>query len=375
MSGAGRIVSVDALRGFDMFWIIGGDFLFHYLAASTRSPILTGVSDQLRHAEWAGFHAYDLVFPLFMFLSGVSIGLVMGRGEPAAAPLTSRPIALRHAFRRALILVAFGVFYNWGWDIDIAQVRFASVLGLIGGAYLITVLIVTVVRDTRYQVLAAVVILGVVALLQLVVPVPGVGAGVLTPDGSINGWIDRSLLPGRLYGGAYDPEGLLGVFSGVSITLAGAVIGGHMMRARVEGRIASVGRIAVIGAALIAIGLVISPYYPPIKKIWTATFDVMAIGASMMLLAGAIWLFDRKTPRSSLFSSSSFFPVAFFFVVIGANSILIYMVARYFVYPVYKLAEEMSWSPGFSAGVIAAVIAVQWLFLYFLYRKRLFLRV
>ncbi len=361
MKDSGRIVSVDALRGFDMFWIIGGDFLVHYLFEWTGAPVLGAASAQLHHADWAGFHAYDLVFPVFMFLSGVSLGLVSER----SGPTSQKKITLRRATQRAAILFALGVMYNWGWNIDLAQTRFASVLGLIGGAYLIAVIVMTLSSRFAVRFSAIITILVVVSVLQLFIPVPGIGAGVLTPEGSINGWIDRRLLPGRLYGGVYDPEGLLGVFSGASITLAGVLVGTHMMAERNAGRVVHVGRIALAGLALILIGLALSPVYPPIKKIWTASFDIMSIGASMMLLSGAIMLFDRK-PHSR---------IALFFMVIGANSILIYMAARYFVYPIYKVAAAESWPPGVSAIVIAVIIALEWAALYTLYRKQVFLRV
>ncbi len=361
MKASSRFVSIDALRGFDMFWIIGGDFLVHYLAAWTGWPLLNVMSAQLNHAAWTGFHAYDLVFPLFMFLSGVSLGIVLQRD----GPLIDRKRMLWRVGKRAAILFLLGILYNWGWNIDPGQIRFASVLGLIGGAYLITAIVMMLSEKTAIRISAIIGILMIVTVLQNFVVVPGAGAGVLTPEGSINGWIDRLLLPGRLYGGAYDPEGWLGVFSGASITLAGALIGAHMMSAQHSGRGMRIAAIAAIGAVLVFLAIAISPVYPPIKKIWTATFDLMAIGASMILLAGAVLAFDRNNASR----------MAHFFVVIGANSILIYLAARYFVYPIYKIAAAQAWSPALGAGVIVGVIAIEWGILYVLYKKKVFLRI
>ena len=345
-----------------MFWIIGGDFLAHYLYQWTGAPALGLLSTQLTHAEWAGFHAYDLVFPLFMFLSGVSAGLVMERaGRPA-----SKAAMLKRAARRAATLIALGVVYNWGWRVDVAEIRFASVLGLIGGAYFISISIMLALDGLRGRLLALLGVLACVAALQLfATPAPGFGAGALTAEGSVNSWIDQTFLPGRLHGGSYDPEGLLGVFSGAAITLAGGLVGAYMMRRRLDRERVNIWLLALLGAGLVLAGLAISPFYPPIKKLWTATFNIMSIGFCLMLLAFAVAVFDRGRLLAARYA----------FAVIGANSILIYMAARYFVYPIYQAADANEWPAALSAAIMVCVIVVQWLFLRFLYERKLFLRV
>ena len=66
-----RLLSLDTLRGFDMFWIIGAEELIRHLAKLW--PSMDPLANQLSHAKWIGLHAYDLIFPLFMFISGVAI--------------------------------------------------------------------------------------------------------------------------------------------------------------------------------------------------------------------------------------------------------------------------------------------------------------
>lgn len=253
-----RIASVDALRGFDMLWIIGGDFLIRYLYDWTGNGVLGGMSQQLTHADWVGVHAYDLIFPLFIFLSGVSLGLSAARD----GFLLSKRAMIGRAARRAAILIALGVLYNWGWNVDLQTIRFASVLGLIGGAYFISVLVM-VFSDKLYARLGAIlIILLIVAGLQLFAPTPGFGAGVLTEEGSINSWIDQQFLPGRLHGGVYDPEGLLGVFSASSIALAGLATGAYMA-SHDHVRVSRIIQLAAIGIGLIVIGSALAPVYPP----------------------------------------------------------------------------------------------------------------
>ena len=139
-----RLLSLDALRGFDMFWIIGGDALFRSLAEVTNWGWAKGWAAQLEHAEWAGFHFYDLIFPLFMFISGVAIPFsLLAKAETAA---DKRPIYLK-LVRRALLLVVLGFVYNHLTDLQFATQRYASVLGQIGLAYLFAALIMLNIRS------------------------------------------------------------------------------------------------------------------------------------------------------------------------------------------------------------------------------------
>lgn len=361
MAAAHRLQSIDALRGFDMFWIIGADYVVHYLFAWTGADVLGSLSTQLRHADWVGVRAYDIVFPLFMFLSGASLGVVGARDADAV----SRRDRIARAGRRALALALLGVVYNWGWNVDWAQTRVASVLGLIGGSYFAAAVVTTTLPGARARLGVAVALLVVVAALQLLAPVPGVGAGVLTPDGAVNGWIDRALLPGRLHGGVYDPEGLLAILSGAAITISGAVAGSRLARRSAVGAPFGLRTVALVGAALILAGLSLAPAYPPIKKLWTVTFVLISIGASLLALCAGVLLIDVWRLRR----------VGAFFAVIGANAILAYFLARYFVYPLYKIAAAQDWSAITSAGVVAAAVAAQWVVLWALYRKRIFLRV
>jgi len=381
VTGARRIASVDALRGFDMFWIIGGDFLVRYLYEWSAHPLLGALSRQLTHATWIGVHAYDLIFPLFIFLAGVSLGLSFRRKAATACG----PALIRRAARRAAILAALGVLYNWGWSVDLQTVRFASVLGLIGGAYFLGVVVMALSDRLAVWLAAIAGVLLLVSGAQLLIPTPGSGAGVLTPDGAVNGWIDRLFLPGRLYGGDYDPEGLLGVFSASSIALAGMVAGRYMAEGG-DARTDRLLRLAIAGVALIALGSALAPVYPPIKKLWTATFDIIAVGWCLMALAAFSAVFDRggdgiagtaggKIDRAAGGTTGGTTGAALVLVVIGANSILIYMAARYVAYPVFAFADDQAWSAGAKAGAAALVIAVEWAVLYALYRRRLFLRV
>jgi len=129
-----RVKSLDALRGFDMFWIMGAEELVRHLAKLW--PSITPFANQLTHAEWIGLNAYDLVFPLFMFISGVAIPIALSRKLEQGV---SKQKVIRKVAIRVVTLLVLGIIYNGGLSFE--SVRFASVLGQIGIAYLIASLI------------------------------------------------------------------------------------------------------------------------------------------------------------------------------------------------------------------------------------------
>ena len=133
-----RLKSLDALRGFDMFWIMGADEIFVLLGTLTGWPILEWWANQLTHVEWHGFHAYDMIFPLFLFIAGVSFPFSVSKRMAEDGGKRSLYI---HIFKRGFLLVLFGIIYNNGLSFDFANLRYASVLGRIGLAWMFAALI------------------------------------------------------------------------------------------------------------------------------------------------------------------------------------------------------------------------------------------
>src|SRR5258708_29641323 len=129
-----RIFAIDALRGFDMFWIMGAEDIFHGLAKSTGSPLWGAIDNQFTHPAWNGFHFYDLIFPLFLFIAGVATPYSTGRELEKGK--TKQQLLLR-VIKRGLILVLLGIIYNNGLELrPLSEIRFGSVLGRIGLAYM-----------------------------------------------------------------------------------------------------------------------------------------------------------------------------------------------------------------------------------------------
>jgi predicted acyltransferase len=361
-----RLLSLDALRGFDMFWIIGAEGVVHQLYLWQKAPWLGLLNGQLKHSAWQGIRALDLVFPLFMFLSGITIpySLTSRFRELEGRGALAKKIAIR-----VLLLVALGLIYNGLLADQAGPPRFASVLGQIGIAWGVAATVQVLVHDTRQRLLLLASVIGLVTVLQLLVPVPGYGAGQLTQMGAFNAWLDRALLPGKLHGKTFDPEGLLCIFSSCSLTLSGAILGSVLQRASAyTWRL--VGWQLLTGAGLVVAGaLAWKLGYPPIKALWTGTFDLLAIGISLLTFAAFFAVIDvLKFRRWS-------FP----FSVIGTNALTIYLLVRFVdFYPTAELLfGRLASSLGDARPTVFAVATLwlEWLLLLFLYRRKIFLRV
>lgn len=366
-----RLASLDVLRGFDMFWIIGGGSLIVALSKALEWGWLKVVADQMSHVRWEGFHFEDLIFPLFMFISGVAIPYsVTSKIEKGG----SRSQLFRKAARRGLILVILGILYNGALQKGFTNMRIPSVLGQIGIAYFFAATIVIYTNSMKSRIIWLLGILLSIAVLQLGVPVPGAGAGLLDPVNGINAWLDRLLIPGRLHGTTFDPEGLLCSISAISVTLMGALAGGILRDGQpASARKASV--LAVTGASLVVVALLFSTFYPIIKAAWTVPFDMLTAGISFMLLALFYFTIDVKNWHKECLWGIGTYKV-FFFKVIGMNSITIYLACR-----IFDFRDAAAFFVGFlepALGnwiIILGGITLEWLFLHFLYKKNVFLRV
>ena len=243
-----RLMSLDALRGFDMFWIIGGESVAHAAAALTGWRWLVWLSGQLHHPEWNGFAFYDLIFPLFLFIAGVAMPFSL---ENRIARGDSQRELYRHLVIRGLLLVLLGMIYNGLLKFDWANMRYPSVLGRIGLAYMFAGLIVlnTGLRGRLAWIVGLLV--GYWAALKFI-PVPGFGAGDLSPGHTLTDFLDRMLIPGRLYQGDRDPEGLLGTFPAIATALAGVVTGQYLQSERHSGYVKTA---ALMLAGLVCLGV------------------------------------------------------------------------------------------------------------------------
>src|SRR6266704_1284446 len=129
-----RLMSVDALRGFDMFWIVGAGSLVAALNKMSQTGPTKFLATQLEHADWEGFHFYDLIFPLFVFIVGVSAVFSLTK----TIEQSGRVDALKRVLRRGILLFLIGIFYYGGFAEPWPNMRLLGVLNRIALAYLFT---------------------------------------------------------------------------------------------------------------------------------------------------------------------------------------------------------------------------------------------
>ena len=360
---AKRLYSLDALRGFDMFWITGGGALAIVISKLTG---FNWLGEQMHHVKWEGFRFEDLIFPLFMFIAGVAIPYSVKAKLDKNVPKRKLFIKI---LKRMITLVILGIIYNGALKGSLSNGRMASVLGQIGLAYFFASLIVIYFDSFKARVIWLFGILAGYAVIQLLIPVPGVGAGVLTRTGCINGYIDQILLPGKLYGKTFDPEGILCAISATGITLMGT-IAGNILRKKKKSDWQKIGTLSIIGAASIILALIIWPFYPIIKSCWTTTFNLLAGGISFLLMAFFYMVIDHW----------GFKGWSFYFRIIGMNSIFIYLFTHFVsMQSVSKslvgwLTVSMTENYG-NLVIIIGALALSWLLLYYMYKKKIFLRV
>ncbi len=362
-----RLKSLDILRGFDMFWIIGGGSLIISLSKIKNLSWLEPVADQMRHIEWEGFAFWDLIFPLFMFISGVTIPYaIISKAEKG---VHKRPLQIR-ILKRALILFFLGILYNGTLQNGFSDIRFASVLGQIGIAYFIGATIVLQSGSVKSQMLWLIVIILFISALQLFVPVPGYGAGHFDPERVMNAWVDQHFLPGKLSSTTYDRLGILSVISASFLVLIGS-FAGRVLRSSIFSQLKKTGILAGVGVILVIIALIFSPVYPISKVLWTMTFNFLTAGISFIMLALFYYLIDVRKNKGKIWSR-----IGFFFKVIGLNSITIYMAVR--IIPFREISEFFTgWltEPLGNWILIAGAIVLEWLLLYYLYKRNIFLKV
>jgi predicted acyltransferase len=328
-----------------------------------------GHSGQLSHSKWIGVTFADVIFPCFLFMVGITLQLARQRGA-----LPPRRIA-----SRAATLFALGLLVNL-IIAHFAYLRVAGVLQRIAIVYAVCALLPVRLGMRGMLGLGATLLLAYWDLMALV-PAPGMAAGALEPGLNLAAWIDRQLLPGTLRRVTWDPEGLLSTLPAVATALLGMVSGSMLTASQPLPQ--RLRRLAMGGAAALALGLAWSPWFPPIKPLWTSSFVLITGGWSMLLLAALCWYTDMLGARRG-----TGVPAVF-----GANATVAYVLhealATLFTCKVAGAAGAVSvWllasgtmraaglSPAPTALLYsAAFIAVCYLPIRALYHRRIFIKV
>jgi predicted acyltransferase len=415
-----RLMSVDALRGFDMFWIIGADSLVYALHKMTQTRPTSLLADQLEHAEWAGFHFYDLIFPLFVFIVGVSLVFSLTKAVERAG----RMEALKRVFRRSVLLFAVGIFYSGGFTNPWPDIRLMGVLNRIALAYFFAGLLFCFFKPRALVAICVAILAGYWALMTFV-PIrdiqltksnlahlaaqagdektvalfkedrnpsavkdsPAWAAAAkmfyattnrvsskFTPGLNLANHIDFEYLPARRYDTFFDPEGLLSTLPAVVTCLLG-VFAGLLLRNPTLPDKQKVVWLIAFGIAGATLGWLWDFQFPVIKKIWTSSYVLVAGGYSAVLLGLFYLIVDVWQVRAWCQP----------FVWMGMNSITIYLasnvlggfrkLAARFAGGDVKAFLDGHLAKGCGDMVISIVglLLAFWL-VHFLYKRKIFLR-
>jgi len=370
-----RVASVDALRGLAIFFIIAGDALawaLYNLASGMQDPAraITGFfSQQLMHVDWEGFRFYDFLFPLFLFVTGISIVLSLTR----LLERDGKWAAHERVLRRSFLLFVLGVIYYGGVSTLWPEIRLLGVLQRIALCYLFTSLLFLNL-DLRGLIVAFVSLLVGYWALMTFVPVPGIGAGSFAENANLANWIDAQYLPGQLFYGEWDPEGLLSTLPAIGTCLLG-VFAGFLLKDASLDPAQKMLYFVVAGTILIVVGLLWGLQFPIIKKIWTSSFVLVAGGCSALLL-GALYLLIDIWGRKAW---------ATIFLWFGANAIALYMINNIADFKTFSLRlvggdvsnflDSSVMSGMGSLAVVAVAVALAVAVAGFLHQRKIFLRV
>jgi predicted acyltransferase len=358
-----RLTSVDTLRGFTMFFIIGGERIFTSFYQVWPNSITEVLAKNMEHAGWKGFYFYDQIFPLFLFLVGLLIPTVISRSIEKGK---SKKEIYLHVIKRTLVLLFLGLTSYGLLKCDWPNMRWSSVLGRIGICYFFASILV-INTNWRVQAYVAFAILIAYWAALKFIPVPGYGAGVLTPEGCLTTWIDQKIIPGKLGLGLYDRQGILSTFTALSTTLIG-VLAGHWLNSR-RSEIQKTLGFLLGGILFLTAGWIWGQFFFISRNVWTSSFVLYTSGWSLLLMALFYWVIDVKGYKKW----------TFFLVVIGMNAITIYWLGLGFIdfkYTTDALFLGISKYFGIIQPVFLAIcfIMLKWLLLWFLYRKKIFLK-
>ena len=398
LSSKSRIMAIDALRGFDMFWILGANEFVYALKRMQGGPVTNFLAGQLEHKPWQGFAFYDLIFPLFVFIVGVSLVFSLTKSVERDG------LARTHVkiVRRFVLLFILALIYSGGVSTEWPNIRLLGVLNRIALCYLFAAIIFCHFRWKGIAALCASLLIGYWALMTFVPfpdvrPVDAAGnvvspnltatnvaqlnfsstrqlRGVFEPGLNLAHYLDQKYLPGKKWDGTWDPEGLLSTFPAIATCLLGVLTGLLLQDKSVSDR-RKVELLFGAGVILVGAGFLWGLQFPVIKKIWSSSYVLVAAGYSALLL-GAFYLVIEVWQMQRW---------ARVFVWIGANAITLYLAKNMIDFR--KLAARLAGgdvknfldthvATGFGDLVLAALVVTLLILLArFLYQRRIFLRV
>jgi len=362
----GRLMSLDALRGFDMFWITGGYMILAGLGKGLNNEWFNQhIMPQIDHAHWEGFTAWDLIMPLFLFVVGAvmpfSFAKRLQQGQSKGRLYT-------HVFVRVIILWILGMIAQGQLlEYDLGKLQlYSNTLQSIAAGYLIASLILLNL-DLRWQFVVTAMLLVAYWCLMALIPMPGQSLGQLSQDHNLAITIDKFIL-GPFKDQTNPPYTWILSSMTFGATVMIGAFAGQLLRSGM-GRARKVLILLGAGVACAVVGWAWGQSFAIVKHLWTSSMVLFAAGWSLLLLAVFYLLIDVLRLRF----------LAFFFVVIGMNAIAAYMATHVFDFRhlgdifVHGLARWTGPWQEFIAAV--AAFGILWMILFYMYRKRTFIKI
>jgi predicted acyltransferase len=358
----GRVLSIDALRGFDMFWITGGGLAFLRLADVVHSPVTSAIATQLDHVPWAGFRFYDLIHPLFLFV----VGLVMPISFRRRLDAVSKVTLWKHILKRVAILWVLGmVVQGHLLTYSFSKVAFYSnTLQTIAVGYLIASVLLLYL-GVPAQLLVTLGLVAVYGAILAFVPVPGLGKPVLLPHHNLAAYLDSCILGAHVDGS--DWTWILPGLSFGALVMAG-VFACYILQSAMPA-LRKMMALFVTGVVLSAAGLAVSLVQPMIKRMYTSSYTLFSAGLCFLLMALFYllidyWKFTRWTS---------------FFIIIGSNSIFAYVLGELYGFDgfagIFLQGLKLHLGNCYPLVLSVGAYAVFWLILRHLYRQKIFIKI
>ena len=361
-SGTERLVCVDALRGFDMLWIIGGAEVIISLGKASGIGFLSNLEVHFDHT-WGQFHFYDLIMPLFLFIVGVVMPVAFRNRQRKGA---TKKELYRHIIKRVVVLYILGLIASGHLlTFDTTKMHlWTDTLHAIAVGYLVSSILI-LEAGRKWQIIITAGLLLLYWLVMALIPVPGHGAGIYEPDINLALYIDNAVL-GHWQEGAGWTYILTNMTFVCSVMLG--VFAGQLLLSDKK-PIRKAGLLALIGICCVIAGKIWGIWFPVIHHLWTSSLVLFAGGLSFLLLALFYLVIDIWGYKKW----------AFFFVVIGMNAIAVYVATHLFDFTlignVFVGGLLRFLGPWADFVESAAALAVVWLILYYMYRNKTFIKV
>jgi predicted acyltransferase len=360
-----RVVSVDALRGFDMFWIMGGDLIFQGFDKVFHNKFSAFLKEQTDHVEWFGFHFYDIIMPLFLFLVGVS--MVYSYRKRLSTATSDVPL-WKHTLKRILILWILGMVVQGNLlTYDINHIQFyTNTLQAIASGYLIATVFILYL-PVLYQVFATLGLLLAYWAILALIPIGGTTSNAYTPDGNVAMFVEKAVM-GRFIGWGTYTWIVSTLNFGATVMLG--VFSGYMMQSD-KAKMKKFWNYLVFGVSLIVLALIMDTWHPIIKKIWTSSFVLFSGGICVLMLAVFYLVIDvwnfRKGTR--------------WMIILGSNAIVGYVAWHLFAGSFVSMAEVFingmkPWiGEWFDSLRFFGGFLVIYLLLWYMYKNKTFIKI